>query len=324
VKSKVWTEVPLHPEALARLQLAAEVTTGGTRENLPGARVAVIGASKVDGDFLDHAGSELQMVIRHGVGYNAVDVPAATARGILAANTPDGPTECTAEHAVGMLIGVAKRLVKADRYLRANRPFRREELQGTEVRDQILGVVGYGRVGRRVTEICALGFKMQVLIYDPFLPADTALPDGVTQAGSLEALLQSADFVTLHTPLTAATHHLIGERELRMMKPGAYLINVSRGPVVDEAALIRALQEGHLAGAALDVFDPEPPMPGNPLLQMDNVVVTLHTGGNTIQGSYRMSQGVVDQILQLLAGECPTNLLDAAAWPGRVGSALPA
>ena len=135
---------------------------------------------------------------------------------------------------------------------------------------------------------------------------------------SLEDLLSQADFVTLHTPLMTETQHLIGERELHLMKPGAYLINVSRGPVVDEAALIRALQEGHLAGAGLDVFDPEPPHPDNPLLQMENVVVTPHTGGNTIQGSWRMSHSVVDQVLQVLAGRRPTHLIDVAAWPGRV------
>src|SRR5262249_31218518 len=149
----------------------------------------------------------------------------------------------------------------SDMVLRANQPWTRLDLCGVEVRDRVLGVVGCGRIGRRVTEICALGLTMRVIVFDPYLPDVARLPEGVTRAASLDELLPLVDFLTLHTPLTPDTHHLIGERELGLMKPGSYLINVSRGPVVDEAALIRALERGHLAGAGLDVFDPEPPMP---------------------------------------------------------------
>jgi phosphoglycerate dehydrogenase-like enzyme len=272
----------------------------------------------VDGAFLDHAGPELKLVIRHGIGYNAVDVPAATTRGILAANTPDGPTESTAEHAVGLLLAIAKRIVKSDFVLRTNQPWTRADLRGVELLDQLLGVVGYGRIGRRVTEICALGLKMRVIVYDPYLTKIPELPEGVKMVNSLAELLSQADFVTLHIPLTPDTHHFIGERELRLMKPGSYLINASRGPVLDEAALIRVLEDGHLAGAGLDVYDIEPPEPDNPLLQMTNVVNTPHVASNTPQGSWRMSQSVVDQVLQLLAGERPTFLIDPSAWPGRV------
>jgi D-3-phosphoglycerate dehydrogenase / 2-oxoglutarate reductase len=317
MKPKVWAEVDLHPEALARLQAETDVITGGTLDNLAGVDAAIIGASRVDDAFLDRAGPNLKMVIRHGIGYNAVDVPAAAARGILAANTPDGPTESTAEHAVGLLLAVAKRILEYDAVLRSNTSYSRVALRGIEVRDHLLGVVGYGRIGRRVAEICALGLRMRVLVYDPYLRAAPELPAGVSMADSLDALLAQADFVTLHTPLLPETHHMIGERELRLMKRGAYLINVSRGPVVDEAALIRALEDGHIAGAGLDVFDPEPPHPDNPLLRMTNVVVTPHLASNTVQGSWRSSQSVVDQILQLIAGECPTFVIDPSVWPGR-------
>lgn len=318
MKPKVWTEVPMHPEALARLKAVAEVYEGGNRAELPGAQVATIGPSVVDAAFMDEAGPELKMVVRHGVGYNAVDVPAATQRGILAAYTPDGPTECTAEHAVGLMFAVAKCIVKADRYLRTNQPYTRADLRGTELFGQTLGVIGYGRIGRRVTEMCALGIRMDVLVYDPFLPPAVELPGTVRRVDSLEEILQTVDFLTLHTPLMPETYHLIGEPQLRMMKPDAILVNASRGPVVDEKALIRVLQEGHLRGAGIDVFEIEPPEPDNPLLHMDNVVVTPHSAANTIQGSYRMSMGVVDQVLQVLAGERPTFLIDPAAWPGRV------
>ncbi len=316
---KVWTEVLLHPEALARLQAHADVVVG-TQDSLAGAEAAIIGRSIVDRAFIERAGPSLKLVIRHGIGYNALDVPAATQLGVLSANTPDGPTESTAEQAVGLLLAVAKAIVKSDTLLRANAPWTLADLRGVEVLDRVLGVVGYGRIGRRVTEICALGLKMQVLVLDPFLGAQDSLPAGVSRVESLEALLPRVDFLTLHTPLMPETYQLIGEQQLRLMKPGSFLINVSRGPVVDEAALIRALEDGHLAGAGLDVFDPEPPSPDNPLLRMSNVVVTPHVASNTDRGYWRMSQSVVDQVLQVLAGERPQFLIDPAAWPGRLGT----
>jgi D-3-phosphoglycerate dehydrogenase len=318
MKPKVWTEVHLHPEALARLQAAADVITNGTLENLAGAEAAIIGRSQVDGAFLDRGGPSLKMVIRHGIGYNTVDVPACTACGILAANTPDGPTESTAEHTVALLLSIAKRIVKSDYYLRTNKPWTRADLLGTEVQNQVLGVIGFGRIGRRVTQICALGLQMRVLVYDPYLREIPPLYPGVAIVSNLDELLAQADFVTLHTPLMPETHHLLGERQLRQMKRGAYLINASRGPVVDEAALIRVLQEGHLAGAGLDVYDREPPEPDNPLLHMENVVNTPHLASNTPQGHWRMSQSVADQVLQLLAGERPSFLIDSTVWPGRM------
>jgi D-3-phosphoglycerate dehydrogenase len=319
MKARVWTESDLHEEALVRLQAEVEVLGGGQLSHLPGVDAAIIGGSRVDGAFLDRAGPKLKLVVRHGIGYDAVDVAAATQRGILVANTPDAPTESTAEHTVGLLLAVAKQIVKGDQVIRTNAPWSRPQLRGRELLEQRLGVVGYGRIGRRVVEICALGLKMPVLVYDPYLDQCITLPTGVIRVQDLPSLLSQADFVTLHTPLITATHHLIGEPELRLMKRGSYLINASRGAVVDETALIQALQDGHLAGAGLDVFDPEPPVPGNPLLRMDNVVVTPHIASNTGRGVWRMSQGVVDQVLQVLAGERPTYLLNPTAWPGRAG-----
>jgi D-3-phosphoglycerate dehydrogenase len=319
MKPKVWTEVQLHPEAAARLELHAEVVRG-TPENLPGAEAAVIGRSQVDAAFIERAGPGLKLVVRHGIGYNTLDVPAATRYGVLAANTPDAPTESTAEQAVGLLLAVAKLIARSDRVLRAHAPISLAELRGVELLGRMLGVVGYGRIGRRVTEICALGLRMQVVVFDPYLTGAPILPQGVTLAGSLDALLPQVDFLTLHTPLMTETFHLMGEQQFRRMKPGSFLINVSRGPVVDEPALIRALEDGHLAGAGLDVFDPEPPMPDNPLLRMENVVVTPHVASNTDMGYWRMSQSVADQVLQVLAGERPSFLIDPSAWPGRMAA----
>ena len=316
----VWTQVVLAPDALTRLESVAEVVVDPSTQRLPGARVAIIGAAVVDAEFLDRGGPSLQMVVRHGIGYDRVDVPACTAAGVLAANTPDGPTQSTAEHAVALLMALAKQLQRAGASMRGGVWPTKLEIQGVDVRGRTLGVVGFGRIGRTVGEICAVGLGMRVLVHDPFALDVAAAGTWAETAASLDDLLARSDFVTLHTSLSPATTHLIGERELRLMKAGSYLINVSRGPVVDEAALIRALQDGHLAGAGLDVFDPEPPAATNPLLAMVQVIATPHVASNTSEGIARMSNAVVDQIVQLFAGERPTSLIDPAAWPGRVGA----
>lgn len=318
MKPKVWLSRAWSDEILAPLREVAEVIVEADETSLPGSSVVIPLREQVTGPFMDRAGPNLKLVIRSGIGLDNIDIPAATRRGILVAHTPDAPTESTAEHAVALLLAAAKRVVVGDMQLRgANLP--RPAMLGTEVKGLTLGVIGYGRIGRRVAEICALGLKMRVLVFDPYLAASLPTPDGITVAASLDTVLAQADFLTLHTPLTRETHHLIGRRELSLMKPGSYLVNASRGPVVDEAALIDALQAGHLAGAGLDVFDPEPPQPDNPLLKMSNVVLTPHIASFTEAGTTAMYTGVVNQTLQVLRGQRPTHLANPEAWPGRVG-----
>jgi D-3-phosphoglycerate dehydrogenase len=266
---------------------------------------------------MDHLGPKLKAVCRPGIGVDTVDLDAATERGILVINTPDAPTESTAEHAVALLMAVAKRVMTGDMYLRGNSEISREDMLGTELLDRTLGVVGYGRIGRRVAEICALGLRMNVIVYDPFVDVNQPTPERIQLTRDLDGLLRQANFVTLHVPFMPETHHLINERTLALLQPGSYLVNASRGPVVDEAALIRALQSGHLAGAGLDVFDPEPPLADNPLLKMKNVVVTPHIASGTDRGVYAMMHGVADQIIQILNGERPPSIVNNV-WPGRV------
>lgn len=317
---KIWTEPTLHPEAVPRLEGIAELVPNGTLDNLAGADIALIGGSEVGAAFVDTAGPQLKLVARHGAGFNTLDIPTLTKLGVLATNAPTGPTEPTAEHTVALLLALAKQIVKSHVRLSNNLPYTREMLRGTEARDQTLGIVGVGRIGSRVAEICQLGLKMRVLAFDPYLADASILPAGVDIVATLPELLNEADFVTIHTPLSAETHRFFSDNEFALMKPGSYFINASRGSVVDEAALIRTLQSGHLAGAGLDVFDPEPPEPDNPLLKMENVIVTPHMAGNTIQGSLRTSNILIDQALSVLSGEKPPFLLDPDAWPGRVGS----
>lgn len=311
----IWYELPPDDANRQRLETAADVVVGGDVTDLKNPFGVVI-SSLIDanGDFMDRLGPSLRVIARPGIGVDNVDLDAATQRGIPVIHTPDAPTESTAEHTVALLMAVAKRVVTGARFLETG-AFPRTEMFGTELRDRILGVVGMGRIGRRVAEICGQGLRMRILACDPFL--GTLDIPGVEFTDSLDDLLARADVVTLHVPLTPHTRHLIGEAQLRRMKRGSYLVNASRGPVVDEQALIRALRDGHLAGAALDVFDPEPPAPDNPLLRMNNVVCTPHIASYTDRGSSAMRSGIVDQLLQLIAGQRPPYIVNPDAWPGR-------
>ena len=322
MKPRVWVGIKSPSAAiLAPLNELAEVSTGGDLDKLPGSTVVVSGgANTTDAAFMDRVGPSLQLLAMPGIGLNHIDIAAASERGILVCNNPDAPTESTAEHTVALLLAAAKRVVTGDMQLRGA-DISRADMRGTELRGLTLGVLGYGRIGRRVAEICAHGLGMSVLVHDPFVEPDPQGVAGVHFTDDLDSVFARADCVTLHTPLTAGTRHLVGERQLRLMKRGGYLINASRGPVLDEAALIRALQDGHLAGAGLDVFDPEPPEADNSLLGMSNVVVTPHIASFTEAGVQAMWGGAARQIAQVLRGERPTHLANPETWPGRVGQA---
>jgi D-3-phosphoglycerate dehydrogenase len=315
---KVWMEWSLSPTLMSRLTELAEVVSDGDMAQLHGSAVITAIRRYYDGEFMDRVGPNLKMIAKPGIGVDNIDLDAATTRGILVCNTPDAPSESTAEHAVALLMAVAKRVMVGDMHLRGPADFGRDDMRGTELLGSKLGIVGYGRIGRRVAEMCALGIRMQVTIYDPLLASDVALPAGVSRTDDVDAIFSENQFVTLHTPLLPATHHLANERRLRLMKPGSYLINASRGGVVDEGALIKVLQEGHLAGAGLDVFDPEPPLADNPLLKMNNVVLTPHIASNTDAGMAAMQAGTVENIVNILKGERPTWVANPEAWPGRM------
>ena len=319
MSKKVWMEWFLPPALLSRLTELAEVVTDGDMDKIVGSDVITGINRNYDGDFMDRVGPNLKQIAKPGIGLDNIDVEAASARGILVCNTPDAPSESTAEHAVALLMAVAKRVMVGDMRLRGAQDVERADLRGTELLGNTLGIVGYGRIGRRVAEMCAHGIRMKVTIYDPILPEDAALPAGVARTNDLDAIFSENLFVTLHTPLLPTTRHLANERRLRLMQPGSYLINASRGGVVDEGALIKLLQEGHLAGAGLDVFDPEPPLADNPLIEMRNVVLTPHIASNTDAGMAAMQAGTVDNIVQVLKDKRPIWVANPEAWPGRMG-----
>ncbi|GIV99118.1 hydroxyacid dehydrogenase [Roseiflexus sp.] len=316
-RPRIWTDIRLLPAAAALLEAHAEVAAGGDPATLPGSAAAIISAMiNADGAWMDRAGPTLMAIARPGIGVDNIDLAAATERGILVINTPDGPTESTAEHAVALVLALAKQVVAADHRFRTA-GWSAARLRGVEVRGKTLGIVGLGRIGRRVAQICRQGLGMRVAAYDPLAPAEAFAALDVVHVETLDNLLPQSEFLTLHCALTPSTRGLIGARELALLPKGAFLINVSRGAVIDQAALINALTTGHLAGAGLDVFDPEPLPNDHPLLQFPHVILTPHIASFTDDGVRVMHHGAVAQIVRLLRGEHPPHIVNPEALPGR-------
>jgi D-3-phosphoglycerate dehydrogenase len=229
----------------------------------------------------------LKAIVRAGVGVDNIDVSAATRAGIVVMNTPGGNTISTAEHTLALLLALARNVPDAHASLKAGK-WDRNRFTGTQLEGKTLGIIGLGRVGQAVARR-ALGFGMSVVGFDPFFSADRALELGIESIGTLNDLWPRCDFLTLHTPLTAETRNLIDAAALARLKPNARIINCARGGLIDEPALIEALDSGRLAGAAFDVFDPEPPPPDSPLLKHPKIIVTPHLGASTEEAQVAVS-----------------------------------
>ncbi len=252
--------------------------------------------TKVTAALMDAAG-RLRAVGRAGVGVDNIDVAAATVRGIVVMNAPDGNTITTAEHTIALLVALARRVPQANASLKAGR-WERKRFIGTELQGKTLGIIGLGRIGRVVAER-ARGFGMNVIAYDPFV-APEQVRDLEVETASFEDVLAHADFLTVHTPLTAETRGIIGARAFAHMKRGVRLINCARGGLIDERALLAALKQGTVAGAALDVFEEEPPPPDHPLLAFDEVIVTPHLGASTKEAQEGVAVTVAEQMRDYL------------------------
>jgi glyoxylate reductase len=268
---------------------------------------------KVDAEFLTAAGPQLKIVANHAVGFDNVDVAACTAAGVLATNTPDVLTETTADTAFALLMAAARRLGEGERFLRSRTPWIWGPLMmlGQDVHHKTIGIVGFGRIGQAVARR-ARGFGMQVVYSDAVrLPPEV---EAETDAERLElnALLERADFVSIHTNLTPETRHLFDAAAFRRMKPTAVLVNTSRGPVVDEAALAEALADGEIFAAGLDVFEHEPDVEPR-LLELENVVVIPHLGSATVDTRDAMGHLAVENVIAALDGRRPATLLNPEA-----------
>jgi D-3-phosphoglycerate dehydrogenase len=302
---------PIHSQAVELLAQHAEVRMADNLEpeyllkNVPEVQGIIIRANgKVDRGLME-AAPNLKVVARHGTGVEAIDLHAAQELGIKVVNTPEANVESVAEQCLGMMIILAKRILQADRDLHNGDWDSRYRLTGIELLGKTLGVVGIGRIGYRVAELCHQGLHMPVLYYDIVSNPEAEQGFGAKRVG-LNQLLETADFVSIHLPLVPATREIINAQALTRMKSSAFLINSSRGAVVDQAALILALQHGTIAGAGLDVYASEPLPANNPLLQLDNVVVTPHMAAHTEEALLRMAM-VVEDVIAVLEGDEPKN-----------------
>jgi glyoxylate reductase len=300
VDAEYWTSV----ERISRHELLRHIAQKDGLICLP--------TERVDDELLD-AAPKLRMIATASVGYDHVDLAACTKRGVMVSNTPGVLTDTTADLAWGLLMAVARRIVEGDAWTRSGtwNGFTFDTFLGGDVWGKTLGIVGFGRIGREMARR-SLGFKMRVLYFSQNRAPEAIERELHAEFVPLETLLHEADFVSLHVPLLPSTRHLISADSLAKMKPTAYLINTARGPVVDEAALVHALETARIAGAALDVYEQEPKVhPG--LLSRRDVVLAPHIGSATIETRTRMAQAAVENIVAFFSGHKPPNALNAQA-----------
>jgi len=295
---KILVTDPIHEDGIEMLERVGEVdvstglTTKQLLEEIKGYNVLVVrSATKVTKDVIE-AGRKLKIIARAGAGLDNIDVQAASARGIELINAPEAPTIAVAELVIGLMLSWARQLSRADASTKQGR-WEKAQLMGSELRGKTLGIIGTGRIGRAVG-YRAKAFLMNLLAFDVEQSIEFAERTGARYV-DLGELLRKSDFVTLHIPLTPQTRHMIGRRELELMKPTAVLINTSRGEAVDEVALAEALRKGKIAGACLDVYECEPPK-DSPLLKLPNVILTPHIGASTAEAQREAALLIAEKI----------------------------
>jgi D-3-phosphoglycerate dehydrogenase len=316
---KVYLGEVIHPDAVALLEKHAQVVRPKDHS-----RQAFLEALReVDGMVARkiHVGAEemnaaprMKIIARHGVGLDSVDLEEATRRGILVTNTPGANRESVVELALSFMLALARRIPQAQKAM-ANMPkgdigifsalLKQYSLTGIDLEGKSLGIIGTGRIGSTVARKCIAAFDMQVKGYDPYVSAEVMKSFGVERVERLEDMLPKIDFLTVHCPLTEETKGMVGKKELARMKKGAYVINTARGGIVEEKALLEALQSGQIAAAALDVWEVEPPDPQDPLLNHPNFIGTPHYAGTTEESLHRVGIAAVEEVLRVLRGEPP-------------------
>lgn len=275
--------------------------------------LAIRSRSRVTREALANAG-RLRVVGRAGVGLDNVDIEAATERGVIVMNTPDGNTLSTAEHTVSMMLSLARKIPRADREMKAG-GWPKKSLTGMELAGKTLGVIGMGKIGREVAHRMR-AFGMNILVYDPFLNETAADKLGVRLA-DVDEICREADLVTVHTPLNKDTRGIVDARRLATMKPTALVVNCARGGIIDEAALLEALQAGRIGGAALDVFEEEPLPRDHPFRALENVVLTPHLAASTVEAQDKVTKDVAEQIVEVLKGGVIRNAVNAPSLDPR-------
>lgn len=271
------------------------------KREVVGCHAILVRTAQITAEVLK-AGKDLKVVSKHGVGLDNIDVEMATSLGIIVTNCPFSNMNSVAEHTIGLMLNLAKNTLITDRELRKGDYNIRDRSNGIELDGKTLGLIGIGKIGSLVAKKANRGFNMKVYGYDPFIKKENVI-DEVNLVGDWEEIFSTCDFISLHLPATPETKNIIGKKEFSLMKPTAFFINASRGEIVDENSLIRALENKEIAGAGLDVFGKEPPNKDNPLFKMDNVVVTPHNAALTKEARDRMALHAAMGIEEVLSGK---------------------
>ena len=289
-----------------------ESGTEADRNSLFDADAVVVRLFTIGAQDLDQC-QRLKVIAKHGVGVDNIDVPAATDAGVPVVSTPRANANAVAEHTLTLMLALARNVAPASAAINQGRFSDRGQFQGVELEGRTLGVIGLGNVGSRVAHMAAHGLNMLVRAYDPFLPEGVD-PGPVVLESSLESLLHEVDFLTLHVSLTPETKHLINEQSLDRVKTGCRIVNTSRGAVIDEGALVQALSDGRLSGAALDVFEDEPLPADHPLVAAPNTLLTPHIASSTRESLDRMSLQAAEGVLDVLNGRTPEFLFNSEVF----------
>lgn len=291
----------------AELRMATALDPATLQREVVGADGLIIRTGGVIDAALLDKGMDLKVVGRHGVGYDQIDIDAATARGIQVVYTPGANTQSVAEHVFALMIGLSRHFPRMTAELAAGNYHFRTSMTGRELAGKTVGIIGFGRIGRRVGEIAHQGFGMSVLYHDIVpAPQEVEQRSGARRAG-LRQVIERAEYVTLHVPLDASTRRMINRETLAMMRPDAILINTCRGPVVDEPAVAEALSAGRLWGYGADVYTDEPPPPGHPLIGRPDVLLTPHSAAQTEEALRNMATTIAQEVVGVLQGERPNN-----------------
>lgn len=319
IRRKVVVTEPIDNRGIEILKRVAEVIylpqlpERSLVDSIREADAVAVRVAKVDRDLLKQS-KKLLVIAKHGVGYDNIDVEAATQKRILVVNTPEANAESVAEHNLGLMLSLSKKICTSDRALRQGRLEKQENYIGIELKDKKLGVIGLGKIGSETAHKCKIAFNMDIIAYDPYVPKEKLERLGYAKTEKLHDLLQESDYVVICVPLTKETTNLIGLKELSLMKANAFLINSSRGGIVNEAALYDHLVKKKIAGAALDVFLQEPPPSDHPLLSLDNFIATPHIGGVTTESMRRMAITLAEDILRVFRGERPRYLVNPQVY----------
>ncbi|MDI1266520.1 MAG: hydroxyacid dehydrogenase [bacterium] len=293
--------------------VAAPILSAAHAYQIGAARDEIARHFHVDKDLLRRA-PNLLLVSSNGAGFDPVDADACTAAGVLVVNQSGGNANSVAEHALGMLLTLSKRILESDRALRRSANVDRNALIGNEAQGKTIGIVGLGNVGRRVAELCNGLLHMKVIAYDPYLTAGEMAARGGEKV-ELDELMRRSDFVSISCPLSKDNRGMIGTAQFALMQPHAFFITTARGFIHDEDALYHALKEKRIAGAGLDVWSKEPPPPEHPLLQFDNVLASPHTAGVTREARVNMGKIAAEQVLDTLDGKRPPRIVNPEVWP---------